>query len=77
VKLESGDVIYTFTDGYPDQFGGEAGKKLKSRPLLKIISELAGHSMEEQRAMLANTFEMWRGDNEQIDDVCMMGIRVS
>lgn len=77
IKLESGDVIYTFTDGYPDQFGGEQNKKLKSRPLLKIISELAGHTMEEQRAMLANTFEMWRGENEQIDDVCMMGIRVS
>ncbi len=76
LKLEKGDALYTFTDGFPDQFGGALNKKLKSKPLLGIIAELAHHTMEEQCALLTRTFELWRGENEQIDDVCMLGIRV-
>lgn len=77
MELLPGDRLYTFTDGYPDQFGGPLDKKLKSRPLLAIIGDLAAHTMEEQQVLLSRTFEMWRGDNEQIDDVCMLGIQVS
>lgn len=76
IVLQKDDIIYTFTDGFPDQFGGEAGKKLKSKTLLNMIAELAGHSLEDQQTLLARTFEQWRGRNEQIDDVCLMGIRV-
>lgn len=76
VQLQPGDVIYTFTDGYPDQFGGPLNKKLKAKPLLDIIAELAHQSMDEQRTRLGQIFEEWRGNNEQIDDVCMLGIRV-
>lgn len=76
IELQKDDLVYTFTDGFPDQFGGEAGKKLKSKTVLNMISEPAGHPMEEQRILPARAFELWRGENEQIDDVCMMGIRV-
>lgn len=74
--LQPGDSIYTFTDGFPDQFGGALNKKLKAKPLLNMIAELAHLSMPEQQQLLNNIFEMWRGENEQIDDVCMLGIRV-
>ncbi len=76
LQLQEGDTLYAFTDGFPDQFGGPNDKKLKTKPLLQIISELASHSLKEQEILLAKTFEMWRGDNEQIDDVCLLGIRV-
>ncbi len=76
IGLEPDDRLYTFTDGYPDQFGGADNKKFKARTLLGLIADLAHLGMEEQRAALQNQFDDWRGANEQIDDVCVLGIRV-
>ncbi len=76
IKLQPGDTVYAFTDGFPDQFGGVMNKKLKSRPLLDIIGNLAGKSMAQQKELLISAFEAWKGDNEQTDDVCMLGIKV-
>lgn len=75
IDILPGDRVYAFTDGYPDQFGGERNKKLKSRPLLDIIAQFAEMGMEEQKLLLSRTFELWRGENEQIDDVCLLGIK--
>ena len=74
--LASGDILYLASDGYMDQFGGEKGKKLKSKPFKQLLLDGAGSSMQEQQSKLHAFFEQWCADNEQIDDVCVMGLRV-
>jgi serine phosphatase RsbU (regulator of sigma subunit) len=76
VELNTGDSIYLFSDGYVDQFGGEKGKKLKTPNFRKMLLDMQDKSMEEQRGILDAKFEKWRGDLEQIDDVCVIGVRV-
>lgn len=76
IRLEPGDTIYIFTDGYADQFGGEKGKKLKLSNLKKIILDTGTAAMAKQLYHLEECFEQWRGGFEQLDDVCVIGIRV-
>ncbi len=76
IALEDEMRIYLFTDGYPDQFGGESGKKFKYTPFKELISSVAMHPFEDQQKTLDDTFEKWRRDHEQIDDVCVVGVRV-
>lgn len=76
IQLQKGDLIYTFTDGYSDQFGGEKGKKFKYKPLQKLLLAIQSSSMENQRAQLDKTIEEWRGNYEQVDDILMIGVRV-
>ncbi len=76
VRLRAGDILYMFTDGLPDQFGGVAGKKLKTAPLLEILHEIGRHSMTAQGGLISRIMEQWRGDCEQTDDMCMVGIRI-
>jgi len=75
-QLNPGDRVYTFTDGYPDQFGGPRNKKFKSRTLLTTLLNYSELAMEEQMQALQNAFEEWKGKNEQIDDVCVIGIQI-
>lgn len=74
--LEPGDRIYLFTDGIPDQFGGENGKKLKVSGMIEWIEETAPLAMDEQAALLRFRFEEWIGEHAQVDDVLMIGIEV-
>jgi len=76
IKLEKGDSMYIFSDGYVDQFGGEKGKKFKPANLRKLLLSIQDQSMEKQKELLDEGFEAWRGELEQIDDVCMIGVRV-
>ncbi len=76
VEVHSGDQIYLFTDGYADQFGGEKGKKMKYKPFKKLLVQLSYLPTEDQKNQLDQKFEEWRGDHEQIDDVCVVGIRL-
>lgn len=76
IKLSSGDSIYIFTDGYQDQFGGEKGKKFKASELKKLFIQISSHAMSEQKKMVDQAFEKWRGRLEQIDDVCVIGVRI-
>ena len=76
ISLSQGDVLYIFSDGYPDQFGGERGKKYKSGKLKKYFLSIKDQPMVQQRTLLSEEFENWRGDIEQIDDVCVIGVRV-
>ena len=76
LELEKEDTIYIFSDGYSDQFGGEKGKKLKSSNFKKLLISIQNKSMEEQKNFLDNSFESWRGDLEQLDDVCVIGVRI-
>ena len=75
VALEKGDVIYTFTDGYPDQFGA-TNKKLKSKALKKMLLEISTLSMTEQKIYLDNFLEDWKGGMEQTDDVLLIGVKI-
>lgn len=75
-KLEVGDTIYSFTDGYADQFGGEKGKKFKYKPFKELLLSIQQKTMDEQFSIIKNTFHEWRGDLEQIDDVCILGVRI-
>ncbi len=74
--LEQGDSIYVFSDGYVDQFGGEKGKKFKSKAFRELMLSIQDKSMEQQKNIIDKTFETWKGNLEQIDDVCIIGIRV-
>lgn len=75
-EVNKGDVIYIFSDGFADQFGGEKGKKMKSVNFKKLILSLNGRSMAEQQSRLENAFDEWKGSLEQLDDVCVIGVRV-
>ena len=76
VSLQKGDVIYTLTDGFPDQFGGEKGKKYMIKNLKELFLTLAHLPMKEQEERLLAEFTHWKGENEQVDDVCIIGVRV-
>ncbi|MEZ4922177.1 MAG: tetratricopeptide repeat protein [Crocinitomicaceae bacterium] len=76
VDLQMGDVIYTLTDGFPDQFGGVKGKKYMIKNFKAKLLEIAPLPMEEQKQLLLEEFSNWKGENEQVDDVCVVGLRV-
>lgn len=76
IELEKNDLIYIFSDGYADQFGGAKGKKFKSSSLKKLLIEIHKLSMSEQQEALIRTFENWKGEYEQLDDVCVIGLKV-
>ena len=77
IELQKGDVIYTLTDGYADQFGGPRGKKFKYKQLEEMLLEIAPLTMRQQRARLDVAIDYWRGNLEQVDDICIIGIQVS
>ncbi|MEX2597752.1 MAG: 7TM diverse intracellular signaling domain-containing protein [Salibacteraceae bacterium] len=76
LKLNEGDTIYIFSDGFPDQFGGENGKKYKSGKFKHKLVELAKEPIEKQKDLLDHEFESWRGDLDQLDDVCVIGVHI-
>ena len=76
IQLEKGDTLYTFTDGFCDQFGGPKGKKFKYKPFRELLLNIQEKSMPEQREILNQTIEQWQGELEQIDDICVFGVRV-
>ncbi len=77
MDIQVGDMIYLFTDGYVDQFGGEKGKKLKSKGFKELLIRVSELEMREQHQAFATFFESWKGNLEQVDDVCIFGVRVS
>jgi serine phosphatase RsbU (regulator of sigma subunit) len=74
--LKTGDVIYTLTDGFPDQFGGTSGKKFMSKKLREMLTSIAHLPMLEQKQLLESTFADWVGNMEQVDDITLIGVRV-
>jgi serine phosphatase RsbU (regulator of sigma subunit) len=76
VEVNKGDIIYVFTDGYADQFGGDKGKKMKTVNFKKLLLSLRNKSMAEQLGRLDDAFDEWKGEIEQIDDVCVIGVKV-
>lgn len=76
IQLNKNDIIYIFTDGYADQFGGPKGKKFKYKQLKELLITNASKKMEDQREILLTAFNNWKGNLEQVDDVCVIGVRV-
>jgi len=76
IQLEKNDTLFLFSDGYADQFGGDNGKKLKTSNLKKILCSIQEVDMEKQLEFIKMNFERWKGNIEQVDDVCIMGIKV-
>lgn len=76
IQLKKNDLVFIFTDGYQDQFGGTKGKKFKASNMKELFLKNKMKPMQEQQLIVDETFENWRGELEQIDDVCVMGIRI-
>jgi serine phosphatase RsbU (regulator of sigma subunit) len=76
VELEKGDRIYTFSDGYADQFGGVKGKKMMNKSFKEFLVSIKDEPMEEQLKSINNHFEVWKGNQKQIDDVCVIGVKI-
>lgn len=73
LKVEKGDCIYIYSDGYADQFGGSKGKKLKSGRMKELLKEISSKSIPEQYKILDDYFLSWKGEQEQIDDILVIG----
>jgi serine phosphatase RsbU (regulator of sigma subunit) len=75
-RIKKGDMIYIFSDGFADQFGGEHGKKFKYKPFQDLLISISSLPGKEQHAKMDATFDEWRGNLEQVDDVLVIGIRI-
>jgi phosphoserine phosphatase RsbU/P len=76
VKLQQGDMIYMFSDGYADQFGGPENKKFFTKRFEKLLLDVHSGSMEEQKEILKTTLYEWMGNNPQVDDILVIGIKI-
>ena len=76
IPLQKGDTIYLFTDGYADQFGGPKGKKFKYNQFKTILLEIQTLPMNAQREKLLTAIRSWQGENEQVDDILVIGIKI-
>lgn len=76
VSLLKNDVVYCFTDGFADQFGGPKGKKFMKKQMKELILQHAVLPLEDQKKTILQTFNDWKGSNEQIDDVTMIAVRI-
>ncbi len=76
IQLERGDILYLFTDGYPDQFGGESGKKLKIANIKALLEDIKTLPLEKQEMIVDRFFNRWKEGNEQIDDVLFIGVKL-
>ena len=76
IALKKNDIIYTFTDGFADQFGGVKGKKFMYKQLQEFLLSISKESMQDQKNKLNAVFESWKGNLEQVDDICIIGVRV-
>jgi serine phosphatase RsbU (regulator of sigma subunit) len=76
IQLKKGDTIYLFSDGYPDQFGGDRNKKYLVGRFKKFLSSIQQYTMDEQETLLKKELKDWMGDEEQVDDILIIGFRV-
>jgi serine phosphatase RsbU (regulator of sigma subunit) len=76
IELQKNDTLFLFTDGYTDQFGGPKQKKMMKKNFKKILLAAANEPAEKQKKILAEKFDAWKGKLDQVDDVCVIGIRI-
>ena len=75
LDLHENDTLYLYTDGYADQFGGPKGKKFMYKKLNEYIQAISAMPLQKQWELLGRNFEEWKGNLEQIDDVCIIGLK--
>ena len=75
LSIKNNDIIYLYSDGYADQFGGEKDKKLKSKNFKTLLLKIHNLEMEKQKTELYTFFNNWKKNSEQLDDVCVIGIK--
>ncbi len=75
--LKKGDMVYTYTDGFPDQFGGPKGKKFKEKKLNSLLLEISKLPLSEQKKKLDLELCEWMGELEQLDDILVVGIKIA
>jgi serine phosphatase RsbU (regulator of sigma subunit) len=75
-SLKKHDTVYVFSDGFVDQYGGDLGKKFKAQKFKELLLSVQTEPLEKQKLIIDEAFETWRGNREQIDDVCVIGIRI-
>ena len=75
-ELKKGDIIYAMTDGFQDQFGGPKGKKFMVKKMKEYVISISHFSMQEQNEKIMKTFTDWKGEIEQVDDVCIIGVKI-
>jgi len=75
-RIEEGDILFMFSDGFADQFGGPKNKKFKYKPFKRLLLDNSNKSMAEQKEILNRVFEEWKGDSEQVDDIVIVGIKI-
>jgi serine phosphatase RsbU (regulator of sigma subunit)/Tfp pilus assembly protein PilF len=76
IKVSENDKLYMFSDGFVDQFGGKMNKKFKPAQFRQLLLEIESLPMKEQKLALDGAFEKWRGKNEQVDDICIIGYEI-
>ena len=76
ITIKKGDSLYLFSDGYADQFGGAKGKKLKYKPFKRLLLENSDYPLSKQGEILDKFITEWKGDYEQIDDICVIGVKI-
>ena len=76
IQLQKGDIVYTFTDGYQDQFGGEKGKKFMQKRLLNLLIQHASEPLEKQKEILDDHLKKWMKGYDQVDDISVLGFKV-
>ncbi len=76
IELKKGDMIYLFSDGYADQFGGPEGKKFFTRRFEELLFQIHAKPLEEQKEMLKTTLYDWMGNNGQVDDILVIGVKI-
>ncbi len=76
LNINKGDCFYIFSDGYIDQFGGKFEKKFLSKPFKELLLKIHHQTMNKQKEMLVTTFQNWKGENQQVDDVLIIGFRI-
>lgn len=76
IPLQKNDMIYLFSDGYADQFGGENGKKFMTKQLYDLFAQIANKPLDVQKNILKETLRAWQGNYTQVDDICIFGVRV-
>lgn len=77
IETKEGDTLFAYTDGYADQFGGEKGKKLKLANLNAYLKELTKEQVSDRPHLLQTHFTAWKGNLDQVDDVCVFGVKIS
>jgi len=76
IELQKNDSIYIFSDGYQDQFGGEQGKKFKTSQMRELFLSVRNKTMNEQKKIISYKFDNWKENLEQVDDICIIGVKV-